>query len=318
MRLYASLAAAGLLALAACTAAPPANDDGAAATDSDLSAVDFDTAASKLGSLPYLPWKYTTDGCYARALYYSMLLAEAGIPTKHVYVDMKPGTQPLYGIWGWHVAPIATKNGENQLYVFDPALFPDRVPTVREWVAIQGYDDPTSSDYPNLSIADGTSYAQSVGSTPLPNAVSPSAELYGEPTFAAMPKFTVGSINAACDVMHSYIELEPNSTAASKFNKHKGLADATVRLATSLQAKDKLSGAPSQISGSCTVPSQLDTTTCAADSATVKPSRPACCVASAHWCWSDNANNGAGDCVAEGTVEGQAVCTANQWVVAQK
>ena len=315
MRVFASLAAAGLLAVAACsTNTGESTNEGVADSASDLSAVDFDTAASKLGALPYLPWKYTTDGCYARALYYSMLLAEAGIPTKHVYVDMKPGTQPLYGIWGWHVAPIATKNGEDQLYVFDPALFPTRVPTVREWVAIQGYSDPSSNDYPDLSIADGTSYAQSVGSTPLPNAVNPSAELYGEPTFAAMPKFTVGSINAACDVMHSYIELEPNSTAASKFNKHKGLADATVRLANSLLAKDKLSGTPAQISASCTVPSQLDTTTCAADSATVKPSRPACCVASAHWCWSDKANNGAGDCLAEGTVEDGAKCSANQWV----
>lgn len=46
----------------------------------------------------------------------------------------------------------------------------------------------------------------------------------------------------------------------------------------------------------------------------MKPSRPACCVASAHWCWSDKANNGAGDCLAEGTVEDGAKCSANQWV----
>lgn len=319
MRLLGVVAASGLLALAACTtvAADNASDDSVAGT-ADLTTEDFNAASAELGSLPYLPWHYTTDGCYARALYYSMLLAEKGIPTRHVYVDAKPGTQPLYGIWGWHVAPIATKNGQDQLFVFDPALFPERVVTVQEWVAIQGYTDPSTPDYPNLSIADGTSYAQSVGSTPLPDAVHPSAALYGEPTFAAMPKFNVGSINAACDVMHSYIELEPNSSASIKFNKHKQLGEATVRLATGLQAKGKLSGTPDQISPRCTVPAQLDTTTCAADSATAKPSRPACCVASAHWCWSDKANNGAGDCVKEGTVEGEAVCTANQWKAQQQ
>lgn len=311
MRVLACFATAGLVALAACTTTT--ENDVASDDASELNTQDFDLASSKLGSLPYLPWKYTTDGCYARALYYSMLLADSGIPTKHVYVNMKPGGAPLYGIWGWHVAPIATKNGENQLYVFDPALFPTRVPTVREWVAIQGYNDPSVPTYPNLSIADGTSYAQSTGNTPLPNAINPSAEQFGEGTFAAMPSFTVGSINMACDVMHNYIELEPNATAASKFTKHKGLADATVKLANNLQAKDKLSGTPAQISPRCVVPAQLDTSTCAADSATVKPNRPACCVASAHWCWSDKANAGAGDCVSEGTQEEGSICTAAQW-----
>lgn len=314
MRFFGSLAAAGLLALAACTTATSEDaNDPTIDSASDLSAVDFDTASSKLGALPYLPWKYTTDGCYARALYYSMLLAEAGIPTKHVYVNARPGTA-LYGIWGWHVAPIATKDGEDQLYVFDPALFPTRVPTVREWVAIQGYDDPTASNYPRLSVDEGTSYAQSTGRTPLPNVINPSASQFGEGTFTELPQFTVGSINMACDVMHNYIEREPGATVASKFNKHKGLADATVRLANGLTAKGKLSGTVAQISSRCTVPAQLDTSTCGADSATVKPSRPACCVASAHWCWSDKANGGAGDCLSEGTVEDGSVCTAAQWV----
>jgi hypothetical protein len=310
MRVFGIVAASALLALAAC--ASKTTDDSATG-GSDLSTTDFNAAASKLGSLPYLPWKYTTDGCYARALYYSMTLAEQGIPTKHVYVDAKADAPALFGIWGWHVAPIATKDGENQLYVFDPALFPDRVVTVKEWVAIQGYADPTAANYPDLSIADGTSYNTNVGSTPLPDAEHPSAQLYGEPTFAAMPKFDIGSINAACDVMHSYIELEPNQTDASRFTKHQGLRDATIRLIGSLTAKDKMDGTIAQLDPSCTVPEQLDTTTCGADLVDTKPARAACCVASKHWCWSNKANNGAGDCVAEGTVEGDAVCSANQW-----
>lgn len=314
MRFLGPVVAASLLALAACSANTAAEEP--AEATSDLSAEDFDTAASKLGALPYLPWTYTTDGCYARALYYSMLLAENGIPTKHVYVNAKWGAPPLYGIWSWHVAPIATKDGEDQLYVFDPALFPNRVPTVREWVAIQGYNDPSAPNYPKLSISDGTSYAQSTGETILPNVINPSASLYGEPTFEAMPKFRIGDINAACDVMHNYLEREPNATAASKFTKHKGLSEATQKLVRSMAAKDKLLGAEAQLSPRCVVPSMLDTATCGADSASVKPSRPACCVASRHWCWSNKANNGAGDCVAEGTVEDDKLCNANQWVEA--
>lgn len=313
MRLLGSVVAASLLALAACTTTTTEPETTVDST-SDLNTDDFNTAASKLNALPYLPWTYTTDGCYARALYYSMVLAQNGIATKHVYVNQRFGAPPLYGIWAWHVTPVATKDGENQLYAFDPALFPDRVVTLQEWVAIQGYADPTAANYPKLSIADGTSYAQSTGATIIPDVVAPSAQLFGEGTFAAMPKFTVGSINAACDVMHNYLEREPNATAASKFRKHKGLSEATITLANSLVEKGKLDGAVAQISQRCVVPSMLDTTTCGADSATVKPNRPACCVKSAHWCWSDKGNNGAGDCVAEGTIEDGRECSANQWV----
>ena len=46
--------------------------------DDALTAEDYDTAVRHLASLPYLPWAYTTDGCYARATYYSMLLATKG------------------------------------------------------------------------------------------------------------------------------------------------------------------------------------------------------------------------------------------------
>lgn len=310
---FVSLVGLGLLALAAC--ATKTTNDAAGDSASDLSATDFDTAVSNLDKLPYLPWKYTEDGCYARALYYSMTLATQGIATKHVYVDAKPGAPALFGIWGWHVAPIATKDGEDQLYVFDPALSPNKVITVEQWVAIQGYTDPTAQDYPNVSIADGTSYNTNVGTTDLPDVVHPSAKLYGEPTFAAMPKFTIGSINAACDVMHNYIDLEPTTNGAQKFTKHQQLRDATTQLVTALGPKGKVDGTVDQIADYCIRADSLDTSTCGADDATVKPTRAACCVASQHWCWSDVANNGAGDCLAEGTVLDGATCTANQWQV---
>ncbi len=300
----------GALALAACSA-QTTGDEPSVAAGSELNEQDFAAAEAKLSTLPYIPWGYTTDGCYARALYYSMTLAEAGIPTKHVYVYARPGTA-LYGIWGWHVAPVATKNGTDQLFVFDPALFPDRVVTVKDWVGVQGYTNPEATNYPDLYLSPGTSYLP-VREQVLEDVVTPSAATYGEPTFAAMPKFTIGNVNLACDVMHRYLDREPNVPVTAKLEKHKGLSEATVRLVRSLTAKAKLTGTEAQLNTTCTTPAQTDTSTCAADSPTVKPTRPACCLTSATWCWSDTANAGRGDCVKEGTVEGSNVCNAHQW-----
>src|SRR5262245_17691682 len=90
------------------------------ALDAALSAGDFDATVQELTALPYLPWAYTPDGCYARALYYSMLLSTKGVATNHLYVVARPG-ETLASEWQWHVAPVVTKDGDpDHLYVLDP------------------------------------------------------------------------------------------------------------------------------------------------------------------------------------------------------
>jgi hypothetical protein len=235
------LALASLSSLACSTAAP--SEDPVDALDDALSAQDFDTTVQQLSALPWLPWKYLTDGCYARALYYSMLLSSKGVPTNHLYVFAKSGAPPLAGIWAWHVAPMVTKDGDpDHLYVLDPAYDQTKALTNVEWVAKQNYANPAASNYPNLYVAPGNSYLNSGSSETLVSPASPEASEYKEPEFSEMPKFNMDTVRAACDVMHDYINRENTTDAAAKNEKHKSLGRETQRLVTLLTAKDKISG----------------------------------------------------------------------------
>ena len=88
-------------------------------------------------------------------------------------------------------------------------------------------------------------------------------------------------------------------------------------LVKALTSKDKMDGDTSLIAESCIQPEKIEKASCAADAPDVKPSRPACCLASKSWCWTDKGNGGAGDCVPEGTIEGTKQCSQNQWTSAE-
>src|SRR6188474_1970711 len=121
----------GLLLAAGCSSASV--NEHATTLDDSLTTQDYDTTVKQLTALPWLPWGYTPDGCYARALYYSMLLATKGVPTNHLYVVARPGTS-LGGQWRWHVAPLVTKDNEpDRLYVLDPVYDQTRALTNVEW-----------------------------------------------------------------------------------------------------------------------------------------------------------------------------------------
>jgi hypothetical protein len=238
----------GLLLAAGCgSAATPVTT-----LDDSLTAQDYDTTVQQLTALPWLPWGYTPDGCYARALYYSMLLATKGVPTNHLYVVARPGTS-LGGQWRWHVAPVVTKDSEpDRLYVLDPVYDQTRALTNVEWVAKQFFPDPAATNYPSLHVREGVSYLDQFNvQLPLANPAAPAAETYKEPAFAAMPSFEMADVRAACDTMHRYIEREPNTTTAQKAEKHVSLGRETVRLVDGLVAKQKVSGEPT-LPASCT------------------------------------------------------------------
>jgi hypothetical protein len=248
-----SLAFVGLSTFVGC--APQAvEEEPVDALDSALAQEDFDATVQHLTALPWLPWAYTTDGCYARALYYSMLLATKGVPTNHLYVIALPGAPPLGGIWAWHVAPSVTKDGDpNHVYVLDPVYDQTKALTNVEWVAHQGYADPASSRYPSLHIHPGNSYLDQFNRrTPLVNPAEPDASHYKEPTFAAMPAFEMDDVSHACQVMHRYIDWEPGSSNDVRSEKHRSLARETQRLVAQLATKGKLNGDPSELTASCT------------------------------------------------------------------
>ena len=226
--------------------------DQATVDDQNLSAQDFDQTVQELTKLPYLPWGYTPDGCYARALYYSMVLATKDIPTNHLYVVVQNDGSSLGGQWRWHVAPVVTKDGDpSHLYVLDPDFSREKALTNVEWVAAQGFPDPSVANYPNLHVWPGNSYMEPDDPIhPLANPGKPVAADYKEPTFAAMPAFEMNDIAAACETMHDYIDIEPGRTAAQKTAKHKALGSATKTTLAALVAKEKVHGTPT-LSASC-------------------------------------------------------------------
>jgi hypothetical protein len=272
----------GLAALTSCAAAmhigcaPPPQEEPTDALDSALNAEDFDATVKHLSALPWLPWTYLTDGCYARAFYYSMLLASKNVPTNHVYVVRQAGAPPLFGIWGWHVAPVVTKNKDpNHLYVLDPAYDQTRALTNVEWVAKQNYPDPAAANYPKLHVYPGNSYLdQYTTLQPLVNPAEPEAALYKEPVFEQMPAFAMSDVSASCSVMHRYIDIEPNSTVATRAEKHSGLGRETQRLVRSLVLKHKISGNP-VLSASCTRNEPIDPPVTNTDAGSSEPPPPA-------------------------------------------
>jgi hypothetical protein len=244
------LALIGTLA-AACTA--PSTNDNVDTLGDALTAADFDTTVQQLTALPWLPWAYTTDGCYARAEYYSMLLTTKGVPSNHIYVVAQAGTA-LGGIWSWHVAPLVTKDGDpNHLYVLDPVYDQTKAMTNVEWVAHQDWPDPSVEDYPSLHVQPGNSYlAQYEDNHQLISPAEPNASEYKEPKFADMPAFGMPNINHACATMHRYIDYEPGTSAAQKAEKHTALGRETKRLVGDLATKGKISGDPTALRRTCT------------------------------------------------------------------
>lgn len=243
MKTRSAVPVVALLVVAAACGRP--SEPPAATLDDALTAEDFDATVQQLTALPWLPWGYTPDGCYARALYYSMLLATKGIPSNHLYVVARPGTS-LGGIWSWHVAPLVTKDGDpDRVFVLDPVYDQTKALTNLEWVAYQNFTDPTAATYPRLHVHAGTSYLDQFDvQDPVVNPAAPDPAAHREPTFAEMPSFAMTDVRAACSIMHQYIDIEPNRTPEQKAEKHLALGRETVSLVAALGTRGKLAGDP--------------------------------------------------------------------------
>jgi hypothetical protein len=253
MRLVAFPPLIGLTVAGAVACAAPRAPEEIRTLDDALSAQEFDTTVQHLTALPWLPWAYTADGCYARAEYYSMLLASRGVPTNHLYALARPGTT-LGGMWRWHVAPLVTKDGDpNHLYVLDPVYDQSRALTNVEWIARQGHSNPNADEYPYLHVHPGNSYLdQNLSALPLVNPSEPNASVYKEPTFEAMPAFKMFVIAQACKTMHLYIDREPGTSEEQKSDKHTSLGRETKRIVGVLAAKGKLDGDSGSLYRNCT------------------------------------------------------------------
>lgn len=223
---------------------------------SELSDADFDTTVQQLTNLSWLPWDYTPDGCYARALYYSAFLAARGIASDHVYVfanngSEAPGKQLDTGSqqWDWHVAPLVSHDDHpNVLYVLDPALNQSRALTTQEWIDAMGVS-PGDPAHERMYTTPGSWYGVRAPSvSALFNSIanqgqhiaapeSPDAQSLREPTFSAMRPFYQADLSSACHLMHCYLRKE---NAPNRSSKHRQLANQTQRLVDRLDARGKL------------------------------------------------------------------------------
>lgn len=301
------LVALGIVAAALCASAcsgPIEDEVSPPSSSSDsLTERDWGRAVRYLRDIGYLPWGYTNDGCYARALYYTMNLAAEGIAANHVYIVAKPG----YGLgsngtWSYHVAPLVSRDSTGELLVLDPIWAPSNPQPIplTQWYAMQTKWEGTANA-PALRVASGNTYGQTGSGAEVPDPARPDTARFREPkTFAEMPAFSISTVNSACGIMHTYIDAE---NLATKAKKHHDLSRDTRRLVTALADLGKLSGKPSELSAECTKFAP-EIAACPADSRQTNPGSTECCLASAFWCASGGACNAPGTKLADGAVCG--------------
>ncbi len=234
--------------------APAAEDDtySVSVLEQALSTGDYDTTVQQLSALPYLPWAYTPDGCYARAYYYSLLLASKSVASNHLYA-IAPRGQKIGGQWGYHVAPmVSLDTDKDNLWVLDPVFNKVTAMTVPEWTAEMGYPNPSAQSYPTFRVHPGNTYNLVISQgLPLTDPAAPDVARLKEPTFGALGAFDTQDIQDACVLMHSYIDLEPGLTLEQKQQKRVLLGEQTRALAVKLAALGKLDGQPGDLTAEC-------------------------------------------------------------------
>lgn len=201
------------------------------------------------GTKQYLPYAYTEDGCYARALYMSMELAARRVPTSAQYLSgyLEPSATVS---WGWHVAPMVEIGTSTTRTILDPALAPTGPIPLTEWIRRsnpQGsYDLYWTPGSVYVTESDGL--YRNEQSTPVIQ------------SFSELRPFRSLDIEEACGVMHDYLTRE-GSSASVRTAKQKLLLGRTRTLANRLAGVGKLTGytpGESLSCGSKTVPQCRD------------------------------------------------------------
>jgi hypothetical protein len=161
--------------------------------DARVSPDEAQRAFSIVSGVNYLPFAYKPDGCYARALYMSMELAAASIPSSAQFLegDLHPTADIA---WRYHVAPMLLVNGDDHRTILDPSLAEGPV-TFDDWIALSS----PNGDYTTFFVP-GSIYVASV------NLNDPSS--YDAPMidrFSQLPPFQLSDIEDACAVMYNYL-----------------------------------------------------------------------------------------------------------------
>jgi len=182
----------------------------------------------------YLPYAYTEDGCYGRALYMSMELAGRRIPTSAQYLTgwLRPSADVE---WGWHVAPMVEIDGTSQKTILDPALAPQGPVSLTRWLQLS---NPQGSYQLYWTL--GNEYVWGAR----PNAQNAPVIR----SFAELQPFRLEDVEHACGVMYDYLANEGSGMTSGK---RALLVRRTRTLLNRLSSVGKISGYQSSAAVSC-------------------------------------------------------------------
>ena len=193
--------------------------------------------------IDYLPYAFTTDGCYARALYMSMELASSAIPSSSLYVmgDLQPNDQTR---WRYHVAPLITEEDFSAAYILDPSLL-EAPASIGDWVIAS--DELWPDDEYNYWLADGSRYIDdewlNINYSAQTDLLQQSAVLDGMlQSFEEMPAFSMEDVNHACKTMHRYWGGVDGLSSGSLALIREKLLERSQQLVTRLSQLGKIDG----------------------------------------------------------------------------
>ncbi len=241
MRVFTSLLAVTLFAGCAASTSEVAGTTKSAAV---VSQEDANEAFRVAAAIDYLPFGYTQDGCYARALFMSMEIATHGIATSAEYIHATAGgvLSPGNGVfWGWHVAPMVQVGKEGTPQIIDPSLFtaPRVARDLSDWITAS---NPVSNDASVDAVGPFYAVERVVGSHYRNREVSPGQDLLVS-SFAELPAFKFADLEDACDVAWDYLGREtPALAEADLAAKRARLTTRTGELVPALVARGKLDG----------------------------------------------------------------------------
>jgi len=160
-------------------------------------------AFSLVDNIDYIPFAFTRDGCYGRALYMAMELASAEVPSSSLYIYGTLRPTPNLS-WRFHVAPLLIDRVQQTTYVLDPSLATAPV-AVDKWLELvnpgAGYQ---------THIQDGSTYYTSIDLKKPQNIID---------NFSELSSFRISDVLAACQTMHSYLRYDTQGRLVERREK---------------------------------------------------------------------------------------------------
>ena len=179
-----------------------------------------------ISAIDYIPFHYTADGCYARALYMAMELAVNELPSSAQFIEGELAPDD-YTWWTYHVALMLLVGDATEPTMIDPALATRPLP-LHDWIDLShpapGY---------RLFWVPGSVYASDevlANTTQAPMIES----------FAELPAFKPQDIADSCRWLHAYIGLEFNLSWPDRDAKRSRLIARTRTLLGELRSLGKL------------------------------------------------------------------------------